>query len=470
MEIRAKVKRTFEKQKANNGVIRITTPNERIQKIESIITYIRHNRSEFHKAMNADLGRNNIDIDAEWLMVKAEAQNACKNLKKWMKPHKVKNSMLTMGTNSYYQYEAKGTVLILTPWNAPFAIPLVPIIGCIAAGNTAILKPSELSPHTSAFISDMIKALFAEEEIAVFNGDASVATALLELPFDHIFFTGGAGIGKIVMKAAAEHLSSVTLELGGKNPVIIDETASLENTASKIAWGKCANSGQACVAPDYILVHESVHDRLVELLTQEMTKMYNQEGKGFRQSPDYSRIINERHFDRIKALLDDAVSKGGKIEVGGESDRADRFIAPTVVTNTDETMRIMQEEIFGPLIAIKPYKDKREVIEYVRSFDKPLSLYIYSTDKANMDYFLKNTTSGNSVINNNMIQAGINPNLPFGGNGGSGMGRIVGKATFTAMSNERSIVRQPLGPMDFISFSFPPYSNLYKKILGYLAR
>lgn len=460
---------SFENLKSHFPKIKSSSLKERRLKIQRLLSYLESHKNEFHSAMKDDLRRDSVDIDAEWLMVKGEAKFAIKNLSKWMKPHRVKNSLLSMGTNSYYQYEAKGVVLILTPWNAPFAIPLVPLIGVLASGNTAVIKPSELSPATSGFIEVMINVLFNENEIKIVQGDAAVATELLKLPFNHIFYTGSPAIGKIVMKAAAENLTPVTLELGGKNPVIVDASADIDNAAAKIAWGKCANCGQACVAPDYVLVEKSVEDEFLSRLKHHLIKMYDSNNKGVINSKEYARIINTRHHDRIVKLIDDAKSNGAEVYYGGEHKRSDKFITPTIITKVNDSMKIMNEEIFGPLLAIKSFEKKEEAVEYIGKKPKPLSSYFYSRNRQNIAFYLANTTSGNTVVNHNMIQAGINPNLPFGGVQSSGTGRIVGKNTFTTFSNMRSIVKQPLGVMDFSTMSFPPYTKKYKRVLKVLA-
>lgn len=270
------------------------------------------------------------------------------------------------------------------------------------------------------------------------------------------------------MQAAAKHLTPVTLELGGKSPVIVDETADLNAAALKITWGKCANSGQACVAPDYVLVQESIHNAFVEKVKQAIQTMYNPNGKGIEQSEAFCRIINTRHFNRVAGLIANAVEKGATIAAGGNTNEADLYIEPTVLTGVTGNMRVMQEEIFGPVMPIIAYTTREEATGIIKQLPKPLALYIFSSSRTNMDYFLKFTSAGSTVINHNMIQAGVNPYLPFGGVQNSGMGRSVGMATFTGFSNQRSVVENPTGWRDFSTISLPPYSKLFRKMITYL--
>jgi aldehyde dehydrogenase (NAD+) len=375
----------------------------------------------------------------------------------------VKGSLMTLGKKSYIKYEPKGMVLNLATWNAPYAIAFVPAMGALAAGNAVILKPSELAPHSAKVIADIVRSVYSPEEFTVLEGGPEVAQELLALPFNHIFYIGGHQVGRLVMKAAAEHFASVTLEMGGKNPTIIDQSADVEDAARKITWGRLSNAGQVCIAPDYALVHESVADRFVEALKGAMTAMFNREGKGFDKSPEYPRIINNRHHERVMGLIEDAKAKGASIAFGGEGKAAERYIAPTIVTKVTDDMKIMREEIFGPMIAVVPFKDREEVVRAVKSRPKPLALYIYAKDREAIDFYLDNTTSGSTVVNHNMIQSGTNPHLPFGGVNQSGIGRIGGQVTFTETSNWRSVMEDgPPLDKDPNAF-FPPYTDKYKK-------
>ena len=421
-------------------------------------------REEIRGVVHDELGLCNTDIDAQLIMIKAEAEFILKQLPQWVKSQPVKGSLMTLGKQSYVQYEPKGVVLHLATWNAPYAIGLVPAMGAIAAGNAFCLKPSELAPASSALIKRLVESVFTEDEFAVVEGGADVAQALLAQPFDHIFFVGGHHVGKIVAKAAADHFASVTLEMGGKNPVIIDKSADLDDAAAKISWGRISNGGQICIAPDYALVHESVVEAFTQKLAAAMTAQYNSDGGGFQQSKHYPRIVNSQHCQRVKALIDDAKEKGARIAFGGEADIDDCYIAPTIIDNVTEDMRIMQDEIFGPAITITPFSDREEVLDIIERRPKPLSLYVFSKDKAETRFYLDNTTAGNSVVNHNVIQSGTNPNLPFGGVNHSGSGRIGGWSTFLEASNARSVVEEgpPIVDPDLM---FPPYDDKYKKMV-----
>ena len=417
------------------------------------------------EAGRAELRLNETDIDAQLLMVKTEGEFIARNLKNWMGRHPVKGSLMSLGKKSYVQYEPKGVVLNLATWNAPVAIGLVPLMGAIAAGNTMLLKPSELAPKSAQVLADIVASVFPDDEFAVVQGGPEVAGELLKLPFNHIFFIGGHAVGRLVMRAAAEYFASITLEMGGKNPTIIDASADLPDAARKIAWGRVANCGQVCLAPDYALVEASVQQPFVEALGKAMHALYNADGKGFQASPDLPRIVNTRHFDRIKALLDDALAKGARVACGGETDRDDLYIAPTVLTDVTEDMRIMQDEIFGPILCVLPFSRREEVLATIRRRPKPLGLYVFAKDRAAIDWYLTHTTSGSTVVNHNLIQSGTNPNLPFGGVNASGTGRLGGRFSFLECSNTRAVVEEgpPLGDPGLM---FPPYSDKYKKMIG----
>ena len=437
----------------------------RIARLQRLLKETLAARDEIHEAVRKELGLCDTDIDQQLLMVKAEIEYACKHLADWVKPQRVKGSLMTLGKKSYIRYEPKGVVLNLATWNAPYAIGLVPAIGALAAGNAVLLKPSELAPHSAEVLARIVSRAVEPDVFTVLQGGADIAQELLAQPFNHIFYIGGHQVGRLVMKAAAEHFASVTLEMGGKNPTIIDASADIETSARKIAWGRLSNAGQVCIAPDYALVHESVHDRFVEALSRAMADMYNPGDRGFKSNPEYPRIINDRHFERVTGLIDDAVDKGAKLACGGERDAAERYMAPCVVTGVTEDMRIMQEEIFGPAIAIVPWREREEVLTTIRRRPKPLALYIFAEDREAIDWFLARTTSGSTVVNHNMIQSGTNANLPFGGVNSSGIGRIGGHYTFLETSNQRSIIEEgpPVGDPDMM---FPPYTEKYKKMAG----
>jgi len=323
----------------------------------------------------------------------------------------------------------------------------------IAAGNTVIVKPSEVAPATSAFIKEMVETIFDEKDVAVIEGGPNIAERLLEKRFDHIFFTGAPAIGKIVMRAAAEHLSSITLELGGKSPVVIDDSVNVKKSAAMCVWAKYMNNGQTCIAPDYLLVDEKVADKYLVALQESIDKQYNSKNEGVQSSDHYGRIVSKRHFDRIRNILDDAVLKGAKVVIGGQLNAEDLYISPTVLTNVTEDMLLMQEEIFGPLLPLLTYRKIEEVPEVINLRPKPLTLYIQSKRKKNIDYILHNTSAGGTVINEMNIGT-INPHLPFGGVNNSGIGKSGGFYSFLEFSNERAVMKRNYGTYSMLYAPF----------------
>ncbi len=445
--------------------IAATSAEVRAEKLLKLVRAVLAARPAILAAGRIELRLGATDIDAQLLMVKSEAEFIAKNLKSWMGPDQVQGTLMTLGKKCYVQYEPKGVVLNLATWNAPIAIGLVPLMGAIAAGNTMMLKPSELAPHSAQVLADIVATVFAEDEFAVVQGGPEVAQVALSLPFNHIFFIGGHAVGRMVMRAAAEHFASVTLEMGGKNPVIIDASANLADAGQKVAWGRVANCGQVCLAPDYALVHESVEQGFIAAISTSMKQLYDNSGQGYQKSNELPRIINRRHFDRIKALLDDAIAKGATVESGGDTDGDDLFIAPTVLANLNSTMRIMQEEIFGPIICVVPFKNREDAIAEINTRPKPLASYIFAKDRSAIAWWLAHTTSGSTVVNHNLIQSGTNPHLPFGGVNASGIGRIGGRYSFLECTNQRAVVEEgpPLGDPNLM---FPPYSDKYKKMIA----
>lgn len=447
--------------------VRETTAAQRADKIRRLLKATLEARPAIIAAAKQELRLVDLDVDAQLLMVKSEAEFICRHLEQWMAPEHVAPTLMTVGKKCYVRYEPKGVVLNLATWNAPIAIGFVPLMGAIAAGNTMVLKPSELAPHSAQVLADIVAKVFPQDEFAVVQGGPEVAQELLRQPFNHIFYIGGHAVGRLVMKAAAEHFASVTLEMGGKNPVIIDASADLEDAARKIAWGRVANCGQVCLAPDYALVHDSVLRPFVEMLGRAMRRMYDADGKGFEHSEYLPRIVNARHFQRIKGLLDDALAKGAKVEFGGQMRAEDLFIAPTIVSGLRPEMKIMQEEIFGPVLCVLPYREREDVPREIRTRPKPLGLYIFAKDRAAIDWFLAHTTSGSTVVNHNLIQSGTNPNLPFGGANASGIGRLGGRYSFLECSNARSVVEDGPGLGD-PNMMFPPYSKKYRDAIGWM--
>lgn len=461
----SEISEKFAALKAGTSRLRNSTAAQRIERMKALWTATNARQEDLFKAAHAERGTHDLDMAAELMMLKSEVDYMCKHLAKWMKPEKVKNSMATMGKRCEIRRQSKGVVLNMAAYNAPTAESFVPMLASIAAGNSMAIKPSELAPQSAQIIQEIVNKVFPSDEAEVFQGGVEVAKELLAQPFDHIYYTGGTAVGKIVMKAAADNLASVTLEMGGKNPVIIDETAKLENAAAKLAWGRVMNAGQVCIAPDYAIVHESVKDEFQTLISEKINALYNSDGAGLEKSAYVPRIINARHTSRVKSLIDDATAKGATIVSGGNANIEDNYVEPTILTDVTEDMDIMQEEVFGPVMAVVGYKNREEVLEHIAPRTNSLALYIYSTNDDNIEYFLNNTSSGSAVVNNNCVQSGTNPNLPFGGVGNSGMGRIGGYEGFRTMSNERSIVHQPLGKFRELLIQLPPYTDRYSNII-----
>lgn len=431
----------FQNQAATALRLRSSTAEERIAKIRKLRDTVIAHADDWYRAAYADFKKPAGEVDlAEILPVCVEANDAIRHLKKWMKPKRVWPTMLTLGMRGHVQYSPRGRCLIIGPFNYPVNLTLGPLVSAIAAGNTVILKPSELTPHLSALICKVVREVFKEDEVAIFEGEAEVSQALLELPFDHIFFTGSPMIGKYVMGAAAKHLTSVTLELGGKSPTIIDESADLQLAATNVMWAKFANSGQTCIAPDYVFVHENVKDAWVDCCREQLRKAYGTSLAEQQNSPHLAHIVNARHTARIKALLDDACSQGARALTGGGSSAEDCFVQPTLLDQVASTSRIMDEEIFGPLLPIIGYRDLDDIVARINAGPKPLALYIYSRNNANIDRVLTQTVSGGACVNHALMQF-MHGNLPFGGINNSGIGNAHGHYGFKAFSHERSVVR-----------------------------
>lgn len=460
-----KIQARFETLQAATLRLRNSTAAQRIDKLKKLWSAIIERQDDLFAAGKDERGVQPVDIAGELMMIKSEIDFTVKNLAKWVKPQRVKGSMMTLGKKCEIRYQSKGVVLNLPAYNAPSAETFVPMISAMAAGNAIIIKPSEHAAPSAQIIEEIIHSALPADEAYVVQGGVETAQILLSLPFNHIYYTGGNAVGRIVMKAAADHFASVTLEMGGKSPVIVDETASLDNAATKIAWGRVMNAGQVCVAPEYVIAHASVADELSKLIADKMSALYDSEKTGLETSDFVPRIINMRHTSRIKALMDDAVKKGAQIIYGGNADETARYIEPTILANMSDDMDIMSEEVFGPVLSMLTYKHKSEVIDIIAKRPNPLALYIYSTDAQNTEYFLTNTSSGSAVVNNNCIQAGSNPNLPFGGVGASGMGRAGGFRGFVELSNARSIVHQPLDRFRDFLIQLPPYSDKYVGIV-----
>lgn len=437
----ADIRRVFELQRETALRLRTSTADERIAKIKRLRDAVLAHTQDLYDAAYKDFKKPPAEVDlTEILPIVAEANDAIRNVRKWMRPTRVWPTRMMIGTQGWIQYQPKGRTLIVSPWNYPTNLSFGPLVTAIAAGNTAIIKPSEMTSNAAALMSKIIKEIFREDEVAIFEGDAAISTALLALPFDHIFFTGSPAIGKVVMAAAAKNLTSVTLELGGKSPTIVDETADLDLAAKTILWGKFTNNGQTCIAPDYIYVHQSVKEAFVQKCTEVLRSTYGATAQEQMASKSLARVVNLRHTGRVNALLQDAKTRGARVLFGGDVNEAECFVAPTLLDNIPADAKIMSEEIFGPLLPIIPFSDLNQAIAEINRDQKPLALYMWSRNEKNIDNVMLNTSSGGACINHCVVHF-LHMNLPFGGVNNSGIGNGHGHFGFKAFSHERAVVR-----------------------------
>ena len=429
----------FAAQRAHQWDARTTSAAQRKEKLSRFRAAVEAHADAIVAAVKQDTRKPEGEIRfTEVLNVLGNIDRNIASLDEWMKPLEVTPS-INKADKAEIVYEARGVCLILGPWNFPLGLALGPLAAAIAAGNCCIVKLSDLCPATAAVTAKIIRQAFDEREVALFEGGVEVATALLDLPFDHIFFTGSTRVGKLVMAAAARHLATVTLELGGKSPVIVDEGADPRKVGVELAEAKRVNGGQACVCPDYVFVRKQHRDALIEAFRSRVGQtVYGADGR--INKANIAQIVNAENFARIKRLVDDAVAKGARIAVGGTMEAAERTVHPTLLTEVTPDMLIMQEEIFGPVVPVLTYQNLDEAIEYVRRRDKPLALYIYSNDRANIDRILSQTSSGGVTVNG-LFTHYLENHLPFGGVNQSGMGSYHGVFGFRAFSHERAIYR-----------------------------
>ncbi len=436
----AEIERVFAIQQAHQWEMKATTAEERKEKLKKLKSAVEAHADEIVAAVKQDTRKPEGEIKVtEILGVIGNIQRNIDNLDEWMKPVEVIPSQNKNDT-ARIVYEARGVCLILGPWNFPLGLTMGPLAAAVAAGNCCMVKLTDLCPATARVAAKIIKQAFDEKEVALFEGGVDVATALLDLPFDHIFFTGSTRVGKLVMAAAAKNLATVTLELGGKSPVIVDEGADVKKVAGDLAAAKQFNGGQACISPDYVFIKEQQKSALIEEFQARVKQnLYRDDGSIKKES--IAQIVNDQNFVRIKKLFDDAVAKGAKIAVGGTLEQADRTIHPTMLTDVTPDMQIMQEEIFAPIVPVMTYKNIDEVIEHISGRAKPLALYIYSNDRNNIDKVLSRTSSGGVTING-FFSHYLESQLPFGGINQSGMGSYHGVFGFKAFSHERAIYVQ----------------------------
>ncbi len=437
----------------------------RIQLLKQLERVILKRREDIQRALLEDFRKPPFETDlSEIYVTLSELRHAKKHLREWTAEQRVGNPLALFGMRSFVRSESKGLVLIIAPWNYPIALTLGPLISAIAAGNAVILKPSEIAPKSASIIAEIVHEAFPEKEAITVCGDASTAQDLLSLKWNHIFFTGSPEIGKIVLQSSVEHLTPVTLELGGKSPAIVDETADIQHSADRIIWGKGLNAGQTCIAPDYVLVHESKHEELLRCMVTCLERYYQKAAL----PDDHASIVSEKHYQRQCALLDDAVNQGGKVISGGTKNDQERFLSTTILTNINTNMRLMKEEIFGPLLPVITYKNWDECMKWVHEFERPLSLYYFSTSKKNIRRAILDTRAGSSSINQTLVQFN-HPDLPFGGINWSGMGKAHGRWGFELFSNQRSFVQQR-HPFNALRLIRPPYKSWKQKLANILIR
>jgi aldehyde dehydrogenase (NAD+) len=435
-DISKELARVFALQQAHQWDVKATTAEQRKAKLEKLKAAVEAHADDIVAAVREDTRKPEGEIRVtEVLNVVGNIQLNIDSLDDWMKPTEVTPSK-NPDDKAMIVYEARGVCLILGPWNFPLGLVFGPLAAAIAAGNCCMVKLTDLCPATARIAGEIIREVFDENEIALFEGDVSVAEALLELPFNHIFFTGSTRVGKIVMAAAAKHLASVTLELGGKSPVIVDEGANIEAIGAALAGAKQFNGGQACISPDYVFVREQDQQRLVESFRTNVENNLYEDGKIKKEA--IAQIVNKPNFERVKALFDDAVEKGATVAVGGELEEEDLTIHPTMLTDVTPQMKILQEEIFAPVLPVMTYDSIDQAIGYIEARDKPLALYVFSPNEENVDKVLQRTSSGGVTVNG-VFSHYLENRLPFGGVNGSGMGSYHGYFGFKAFSHERAI-------------------------------
>ncbi len=425
----------------------------RLTQLQALRQAVLDNQDAIMAAVQADLRKPDFEAFATEVGVVGEINYAIKHLKTWVKPKRVSTPPEQFPSKAKLCPEPLGVVLIIGPWNYPFQLLISPLVGAIAAGNCALLKPSEIAPQTSKVVAEIIEKTFDPSYIAVVEGGVEVSQALLAERFDHIFFTGGTAIGKIVMAAAAKHLTPVTLELGGKSPCIVDAEVQLDKAVKRIVWGKFINAGQTCIAPDYLLVDRRIKPAVLEAIQSTVREFY---GEDPASSPDFGRIVSPKHFSRLVNFLEN-----GQVIIGGQTNADDRYIAPTVIDQVPLDAPVMQEEIFGPILPVLEYDDVQEAIDFINAKPKPLALYLFSQNKSLQERILRDTSSGGVCINETIMHVGIT-DLPFGGVGESGIGNYHGKASFDTFSHYKGILYKPFW-LD-LDWRYAPYTGKLEQI------
>ncbi|RUO48637.1 aldehyde dehydrogenase family protein [Pseudidiomarina aquimaris] len=431
----------------------------RINQLKQLQLMLEEHESDLLKALESDLGKSKAE---GWLTelgyLNSDIDYTCKHLRKWMRGKRVSQPLMAWPGKSFLHPEPLGVVLIIGAWNYPLQLLLSPLVAALAAGNCAVVKPSELAPRTADIIAKLLPDYLANEAVQVVTGGAEVAQELLAQRFDHIMYTGGGRVGRIVMEAAAKHLTPVTLELGGKSPAVVLDDADIKTAARRIAWGKWLNAGQTCIAPDYVLVADNRRDEFVAALKQAVEDFY---GTDASDANDYGRIVNEQHWQRLVGYLEQ-----GTVVHGGDHDRQQRFLAPTILTDVAVDSPVMEEEIFGPILPVLSVPNLASAVEFIRERDKPLALYGFSASKRALQQLTEQTHAGNQC-NNDTLMFMLNPELPFGGVGPSGMGRYHGKFGFDTFSHQKAVMQRPFwfDP----KFRYPPYTSFKQKLLRWFS-
>ncbi|MDR1224679.1 MAG: aldehyde dehydrogenase family protein [Tannerella sp.] len=426
----------------------------RIGQLEKLRRVVIEKHQDIENALYKDLRKSDFEAFATEVTAMIDEINcAVENLETWLAPVHTPSPPLFGQAESRIYYEPYGTVLILNTWNYPFVLCFKPLVGALAAGNCCVVKPSEVAPATSSVLADLIHTAFEEEYCAAVECGAEETAGLLKERFDFILYTGGTNGGRMVAKAAAEHLTPTVLELGGKSPCIVDQSADIERSVASICWGKFINSGQTCTAPDYVWVHRAVKDKLIEALKRQITAFY---GDDIKHNPDFGRIINRRHFDRLRGLMQE-----GRLVFGGEIDESQNFISPAILDGITWDHKIMQEEIFGPLLPVMTFENLEEVVVTLAGREKPLALYLYTTDKASEEMIIHNVSFGGGCVNATLMHM-LNTNLPFGGVGNSGHGSYSGRWSVETFSHKKGVLNRALS--DEPAPVFPPYKDHVKML------
>ena len=460
------IDKIYDQQVNNKYIVQKISINERISLLKKLESEIIAHRDEIVEGLHKDFRKSKIEAEStEIFPVLSEIRHFCKNLNDWSKSKSVSNNIVFFGSNAKIQIEPKGNCLIISPWNYPFQLAMVHLVAAVAAGNTVLLKPSEFAENTNSVINKILGNVFDSNHVQLIYGEIEETTYILSKKFDHIHFTGSPKVGKVVMAAGANHLSSVTLELGGKSPLIIDDQYDIDKAVSKAIWGKLINNGQTCIAPDYILIHESKKAEFIEVFKKQIEKKF---GKDPKESNDLARIINTRNFNRVKDLIQNAIELGADCPIGNEYDGYDLYIKPTILTDIPKEADILKEEIFGPVFPILTYNKIEEAIDYINAGEKPLALYIISNNKEIVEKVSKNTSSGAVMVNDLLIHI-MHPNLPFGGVNNSGIGASTGYFGFLDFSHQKPVlkVNQLFSPTKFLNY---PYNGFTQKLINIMIK